>query len=158
LATSKINSIKQKAYTDSLETAQKSNGCLIYKLMNSGNKALAEKSYDAARMLFTKALGIKPGDAMATSRLSAIDQQIAADNLQTERAATQALHDGYIKSGDEAFKNNLLDEARGDYSQALTIDPKDTHAKDQIKKIDALLEQSRLDAQKLLEAQQNAGT
>ena len=152
-ANGKMNAVKQKKYDDSVAAIQKTQDALYTSYLNSGNKAMQEKLYNEARMAYKEALKVKPNDLVATSKINSIDNQIESDSIESARNKNQGLHDNFIKSGDEAFKQKSYDVAKSDYNEALKIIPDDKHAKDQIKSIDDALDNIRIKQQKDLEAQ-----
>lgn len=152
-AKSKVNTAKQKKYDDSVAAVDNANNALYTSFIKSGDKALQEKSYNEARLAYNQALKTKPNDVEAISKINSIDKQIATDSLNAERTKNLVLHDNFIKSGDQAFKQKLYDVAKSDYNEALKLSNDDTYAKNQINNIDAALEAQRIQQQKDLETQ-----
>ncbi len=155
LASTKLNSINQKIISDSIEREREKNVALYTSFINAGNKALEEKSYDAAKSAYNEALKIKPNDAFVKAKINSIDQKIVTDNIVTEREKNEALYNNYINSGDKAFSEKLYDAAKSNYNEALNIKPEDVYAKKQVKKTDSALAELAAQAEKELTLQKN---
>jgi hypothetical protein len=51
--------------------------------VNTGDKAIGEKSYQIAAVAYAEALKIKPGDASVKTKLNSVSQMIIADSLES---------------------------------------------------------------------------
>ena len=154
-AKSKVATAKQKKYDDSVYAVQTASKALYTSFIKTGDKAMKEKSYNEARLAYNKAMQVKPNDASTISKISSIDKQMVADSVLAERSKNQGLHDAFIKSGDDAFKQKSYDVAKSDYNEALKLISDDKHATGQIKNIDNAIEGIKIQQQKDLEIQKD---
>lgn len=114
--------------------------------LEDADKRFAEKSYDDARLLYQKALGLKPGEKYPASQMAFIDK-IAAD-----LAAAKSLDDQYaalIKSADLLFNEKSFSQAKAEYIKAQALKPEDVYPKSKIAEADRAM--NALAQQKSLE-------
>lgn len=95
--------------------------------INRADKALANKEYSSARLIYGEALSIKPNDQYPKGKIAEIDQVLADLKVQQYNQA--------IAAGDLAFKGDQLDEASKQYELALTFKTKDAYAQKQLTEI-----------------------
>ncbi|HMN04548.1 MAG TPA: hypothetical protein PKD45_02385 [Flavobacteriales bacterium] len=106
------------------------------KLMDQGNAAMGTKDFKKAVQAFTDALGLKPGDAMATARLS--DAQIRLGE-QDQAAQTEKRYADLIKEADGLFTKKSYEEARAKYASAAEVKEKEAYPKQRMKECDAFI-------------------
>jgi hypothetical protein len=128
------------------------------KLMDQGNAAMGGKDYKKAVQSFTDALGLKPGDPIATAKLS--DAQMKVNELNAA-AAKEKQYADLIKEADGLFGKKSYEEAKAKYTAAAAIKDQETYPKQKIKECDAFLDDLAKKAEadkkaKELEAQYNA--
>jgi tetratricopeptide (TPR) repeat protein len=126
---------------------------LIEKLLKEQNElnyktaiAKADNSFnsnllDNASLSYNEALQYKKDDKYATQRLKDIDQKKA--DLLAESDRLKKLEDQYkalITDANQDFNNKDFPVAKGKYQKALTIKPAEVYPKDQIAKIDELID------------------
>lgn len=125
----------QKEY-DEKKKKEANADAAFQKLMDQGNAAMTAKDYKKAAQSFTDALGIKPGDAVATARLS--DAQMRLGEL--ERAAQRdKQYADLVKEADAFFGKKSYEEAKAKYAAALQIKEEETYPKQRIKECDGFL-------------------
>jgi tetratricopeptide (TPR) repeat protein len=117
------------------------------KLMLDGQTALTAANYDEAIAKYTSALGVKPGDPTATTKLEEA-KKLKADKEQADAKAkeSQAKYDALIKQADEAFLAKNYEAAKAKYTEALTVKSGEAHPTARIKEIDALLKKQQDEA------------
>jgi len=108
-----------------------------------GDRQLSEKSYQPAKEAYQKALGLKPNEAYPKTKITEIDQALAAiEKANAEALAKQkALDDQYasaIAKGDQLLGTKQYDQAAAQYTQALTLKPQETYPKEKLKEIDGI--------------------
>ncbi|MGQ0827197.1 MAG: hypothetical protein ACT4ON_02255 [Bacteroidota bacterium] len=104
------------------------------------DKALAAKTYDAAKAGYNEALGIKPAEAYPKTKIAEIDK-LLADLANKEKAEKelQAKYDAAIAKADKAFATKTYDAAKAGYNEALGFKPAEAYPKTKIAEIDKLL-------------------
>jgi len=119
-------------------------------LINSGDNLFNDREFANARVSYTKALQLKPGDTYASQKISAIDNLQAAESAakqkQTENAYSEAMSRGNVSLTARNYK-----AAREAFQQALSTKPGDNNAKMKLSEVDLIEKQ---DQEKLL-AEQN---
>lgn len=106
------------------------------KLMDDGTKAMTGKDYKKAVGSFTSALELKPGDAVATAKLSDARMALEGENAEKQEAERYA---ALVKEADNLFGKKDYEGARTKYNAALGIKEGETHPKQRIKEIDVIL-------------------
>ena len=103
----------------------------------------AESKKDFANMkeFLQIALSKKPGDPIATEKLSQLEDAVRKEDLKNEQ------YRNAINAADKFFEEGDLDNALVFYTQAVTIEPKSVHSKERIKELHKMKE----DAQKAIE-------
>jgi hypothetical protein len=112
-----------------------------------GDKALAAKTYDAAKSAYNEALGLKPNEQYPKDKLSAIDKLLAElaskDAAEKERQAKEKeLNDRYnaaVAKADKALAAKTYEEAKAGYNEALTIKSSEAYPKTKLAEIDKIL-------------------
>ena len=133
-------------------------------LLAAGNENMTGLKYPEAIVNFKDALKIKPGDAVASSKLSESEKLLALflAEKQKKEAAEKLLADMQRKyketivRADQLFAIKSLTEAKGQYNEAIKISDVDKYPKERIAEIDSLLAKQaaeRLLAQKQAEEQ-----
>jgi hypothetical protein len=104
------------------------------------DKALAAKTYDAAKAGYNEALGLKPAEAYPKTKLAEIDK-LLADLANKEKAEKelQAKYDAAIAKADKALAAKTYDAAKAGYTEALGFKPAEAYPKTKIAEIDKLL-------------------
>lgn len=105
------------------------------------DKHFGSKEYDPARLGYTEALQIKPGEKYPADQLALIEK------LKTEQ--TEQNYKAAITKADRSFSSNLFDAAATAYQEALTYKKDDQYATRRLleigqKKADAEAENNRL--------------
>lgn len=124
--------------------------------MKQAQTAFNQKKLKDARDLYQKSYGLKPYEAVPPAKIAEIDKLIA-DQEETARLAAmeeaqrlakeKADKEQYaraIAAGDKAFGEKQYQIARVQYTTALTALPNERYPKDQIAKIEELLQQEAL--------------
>jgi len=134
------------------------------RLLVAGTDNIAGLKYPEAIVNFKDALGIKPGDAVATSKLAESEKLLAlflAEKQKKEAEARlladkQRRYKETILRADQLFTAKSLTEAKGQYTEAIKISDDEKYPKERIAEIDSLLAKQaaeRLLAQKQAEEQ-----
>ena len=106
------------------------------KLMDAGNSAMTGSDYKKAVDSYTKALTLKPGDAIATAKLS--DAQIKmgeADKAKQLDSQYAAL----IKDADALMGKKTYADAKAKYVQASALKDQEVYPKQKMKECDAFI-------------------
>ncbi len=106
----------------------------------NGDKYYRSKDLQQAKDEYSRALTIKPNEALPKTRLAEIENLILAE--QKQQAAAKAKADGYtaaINAGNVSFGKKDYPAAKVSYTEALKYIPGDVLASDQIKKIDYIM-------------------
>jgi len=104
--------------------------------IHKADSLLALKSYDPAKIEYQNALKIKPAESYPKSKLSEIDQVLAA------LAKDKALQDQYstlISTAESQLAGKEYTSARSTFAQALQLKADDPYAKGKIAEIDTIL-------------------
>jgi tetratricopeptide (TPR) repeat protein len=100
------------------------------------DKLLQEKSYEQAKTSFIEAGKIKPAEKYPQEKINEITAIIAANAKQ------KSLDDQYnaaIAKGDQLLASKTWDQAKIEYTNALSLKPSEQYAQDKIKEIDGVL-------------------
>jgi hypothetical protein len=111
------------------------------------DKALAAKTYDAAKAGYNEALTLKAAEAYPKTKLAEIDKILAdlaaKDAAEKDKQAKEKeLNDKYnaaVAKGDKAFAAQTYDAAKSGYNEALGLKPAEQYPKDKIGEIDKIL-------------------
>lgn len=112
--------------------------------MAKGDKALAAKTYDAAKTAYNEALAVKSNEQLPKDKLASIDKILAdlaaKDAAEKERQAKEKeINEKYaaaVAKADKAFAAKSYDEAKTGYNEALGIKPAEAYPKTKIAEID----------------------
>lgn len=95
-------------------------------LMEMGNKALGEQSWEVATEKYTLALEVKPGDPEATKQLANVgNAKSKFEQEQAEKAMNKKFND-FVSEGDKHFKTKDYDAAILAYESAKNVKPSDS--------------------------------
>jgi len=115
---------------------QKSQEEQYQKLIASGDKLLADKSYESAKADYQKALQIKPAEQYPKDKIALIDAALG------DVAKMKALDDQYAASvakADKLLASKSYEPAKTEYTTASGLKPAETYPKDKIAEIDKIL-------------------
>jgi tetratricopeptide (TPR) repeat protein len=126
---------KQKAQTESVNRKYQ-------EIIVGADQALKAKDLAVARDAYGKALEVKPDDAYAQSKISSIDNTIAAEAAAKQKSLEEAYKAAIGAANTSMTKNNLT-QARESFQKALTIKPNDAYAGGKIAEVDKMLDQQR---------------
>ena len=147
-ALSKLNQIEQEAIKKAEEetktkTASESAAASKYEAaIIKGDAALAKKDYTSARVAFTDALGIKPGEEYPKNKIIEIEKLIAD---AAKNAALDADYKAAIAKADAAFTAKNFVVAKVSYNDALKLKSAEAYPKTKLDEITKL----QADASKL---------
>lgn len=117
--------------------------------VKSADSLLNLKSYDAAKASYQKALSIKENEQYPKQKIEAIDGILAQLEKERQEAAKKRQdYENAIKQADQELADKNYDAAKSGYNEALTILPEENYPKDQLVKIDQLIQQEKEDAYK----------
>ncbi|MBI2259880.1 MAG: hypothetical protein HYU67_13405 [Flavobacteriia bacterium] len=115
--------------------------------IKQGDEFLAQKKYPEAKAAYNQAIAIDNIPNYPKDKLKEIEIKILEDAKNAEKIAK---FNSVMKLADELMSANKLNEAKTKYLEASNIDPNNVLPKQNIAKIDQLL-QSQAEAQKKLE-------
>ncbi|MGZ4116687.1 MAG: hypothetical protein ACXVPY_04375 [Bacteroidia bacterium] len=104
------------------------------------DKALAAKTYDAAKAGYNEALGLKPAEKYPKDKLAEIDKALA--DAAAKDAADKALaakYDAAITKADAALAKKDYNGAKSSYNDALALKPAEAYPKTKLAEIDKAL-------------------
>jgi Flp pilus assembly protein TadD len=124
------------------------------KVVQTADGLYASKDLPGAKQAYQQAIALKPGDSYAQTKITAIDNAVAAE----QAARIKATEDGYksaIGAANTAISQQSYEQARGFLQKAISIKPGDAYATGKIAEIDRLIQekQKRLEQEKLLATQ-----
>ncbi|MCX6268543.1 MAG: hypothetical protein NTW16_14500 [Bacteroidetes bacterium] len=112
------------------------------------DKLLSEKSYEAAKLEYANASGMKPSELYPKTKITEIDALLAAIAKQ---AAMEKDYASIISRADKLLSDKSYEPALTDYRTALNMKPAEEYPKGKIGEITQIL--AGLEKQKSLEAQ-----
>lgn len=110
----------------------------------AGDRAFTADQLDEATSHYELALTTKAGDPYAKKQLTEITKRRTA--LQAEQARLKKLDEQYaalMADAEKMFNSKEYEKAKGKYQEALALKPQETLPKEQIEKINALLNELR---------------
>jgi len=110
------------------------------KTVATADDYLKNKELSKAKETYQQALLLKPGDQYAQTKITAIDNTIAAE----QAAAQKTKNNGYneaLSAGNNALAQNQFALARESYQKALSFKPDDQYVKGRIIETDRLAEE-----------------
>ncbi|MBN2213122.1 MAG: hypothetical protein JW723_02670 [Bacteroidales bacterium] len=126
--------------------------------MNTANNYFIQRSYENAKKAYQEALGYKPGDEPAGSKITEIDNIMRQEQARLAAIQTrQKQYDDLIARADGLFSSGSYAEAKSEYQNAQQVMPDQTYPGQKIAEIGRLLaEQQRRQAeqQRILAEQQ----
>jgi tetratricopeptide (TPR) repeat protein len=96
------------------------------------------KEFDAAKIAYQDALGIKSGEQYPRTQIQEIDRLLAIREAEKQRE----IEDGYksaVLSGNRLFSNNQYALAKSEFEKALNYRPGDTYASSKISEINRII-------------------
>ena len=106
-----------------------------------GNKNFEAKDYAGSLASFNTALGLKPADNYATTKIAEIQKIQLEQKQQEEKAKTELLaYNEIIKVADQLFTTKSYPEALGKYKEALAIKTNETYPQKRITEIGNILD------------------
>ena len=105
-------------------------------LIASGDKMLAKKDYENAKLKFTDASDLKPGETYPKNKIIEIDGKLL---VLEEMALKDEQYNDLISSGDSKFKSGKYNEAKLEYQTALQMKQSEQYPKDRIAEADEKL-------------------
>ena len=119
-----------------------------------GQSALQAKDYEAARQHFNRAQMMRPEESLPRQKIGEIDKQIndqRVANEQAKKASALQKVEQALDEGDKMLAQNNYDGAEAAYQRAIALDPNDTYAKQQLKKVQTLQLNAAAEKQKALD-------
>ncbi len=93
-----------------------------------------------AKESYSQALSLKPGDSYAQTKITAIDNTIAAEQAAVQKTRNES-YNAAISAGNNALTQNQFTAARESFQKALTFKPEDPVAKSRMTEVDRLAEE-----------------
>lgn len=106
------------------------------KKMAEGSAALSASEFKKAVDAFTEALTLKPGDAVATAKLSDARMRLEAADAEKKMGEEYA---GLIKEGDQLFGKKDYSAARSKFQAASDMREQEPYPKQKLREIEVLL-------------------
>lgn len=111
----------------------------------AADASFSSEQYEQAKVKYNEALSIKADEKYPKDQLAAIDIKLKelADKEEQDRLARelQAKYDAAIVAADASFKAEQYDQARVKYEEAIGLKEEERYPKDQLKAIEAKLEE-----------------
>ena len=104
------------------------------KLITEGDNYFSLKAYKDAKTIFAQAAKMRPDEIYPKEMLDKIDKL-----MQTTESNNEAEFKNAIDKGDKEYKDEKYNDAINDYKEALNIKPKEKYPKQQIEKINKIL-------------------
>jgi tetratricopeptide (TPR) repeat protein len=98
------------------------------------------REFDAAKIAYQDALGIKPEEQYPRTQIQEIDRLLAIREAEKQRE-TEAGYKSAILSGNRLFSGNQYALAKSEFEKALNYKPGDTYASSRISEINKLISQ-----------------
>ncbi|HZH72069.1 MAG TPA: hypothetical protein VFD91_06235 [Mariniphaga sp.] len=111
-------------------------------LLSQGDRYFDQKNYEQAKSAYQRALSVEPDNDHALQKLDTISD--IQQQIQKEKQ-----YISLIKAADNSFDDLLYAEANNLYSQALELNDSEEHPKQQLQRIEEILKQQTLNAEKL---------
>jgi tetratricopeptide (TPR) repeat protein len=96
------------------------------------------KEFDAAKIAYQDALGIKPGEQYPRAQIQEIERLLAIREAEKQREM-EVGYKSAILSGNRLFSGNQYALAKSEFEKALNYKPGDTYASSRISEIDRIL-------------------
>ncbi len=109
-------------------------------LITSADKNLAEKNYSSAASLYQQAVDLMPGETYPRQKLNEVNQEM--ENLRKLAAEEKARDNAYsqaLVNADKYFKARDYNQAKDEYTRALTLKPGEAFPKTRIAEIGNLI-------------------
>lgn len=153
---------KKKAEEEAAALAEKQKNEKYQALIAAADKDFTAKSYDTALKNYNDALSIKPNETYPKNKITEINNLLSeiAKKKAEEEKAMLALKDkeekykALITSADKNFTSKSYEDAKQNYTQALTVKPEEQYPKNKIEEIDQIL--ADIKAKKAAEEAANA--
>jgi len=114
--------------------------------IKNGDQGFTASDWQLAKIAYTEALVIKPGEAYPTNRLKEVNQKIADANLAASgKTAEDNAYKEALEKGALALKEDQLSTAKMQFEVAKTLKPGEKVPVDRIKEIDLLIDQRNKD-------------
>ncbi len=112
-------------------------------MIAQADRFFTAKNYGQSKTKYNDALGLKPDESYPKGRISEIDKIL-------EQQAMDEKYRSIIVAADGFFKTEKYLQSKAEYTNALAVKPNETYPKNQIAKIDDILqkEQQRILAEK----------
>lgn len=114
------------------------------------DKAFSSRQYDVARLAYSDALKIKPGEKYPDDKLVEIAEiknaaeAAAAEKIVKDREKElEVKYNGLIAQGDKAFNDKQFEQAKKSYNAALSLKPSDNTAPTKLADIETELNKIR---------------
>ena len=105
-------------------------------LIQQANRFFTNSNYLQSKSKYENALELKPGEEYPTERIAEVDRILQQLKLDEEYRAIIVVADGF-------FKTKSYLQAKGKYEKALTVKPEEQYPKNQIAKIDDILDKEK---------------
>jgi tetratricopeptide (TPR) repeat protein len=133
---------KKKAEEEArLLAEQKLTDAKYYQLIAKADKYYEEEIWRSALSDYEGALKLKPEETYPKERIKVINQLLSdVKKREDEKIALRNRFNEVLEAADKMFKEEVYQLARSKYEEALDVLPKEDYPKNQIKRIDVILE------------------
>ena len=112
--------------------------------ISEGDKAKEKKDYVYAINMYKKAQGLKPNETYPQEKINEINKTKQKDDrakaiAEAKQREVQQRYDALIGDADKAMKDDDLEKAKSDYTEASTIFPDESYPKEKIEEIKKIL-------------------
>lgn len=110
------------------------------KLIANADAAFSTKDYDGAKQNYTQALNLKDTEKYPKDKLNEIESILAGlEQQESENKAKDAKYQKLIDEADKMFGYKKYEDAKGKFTEALSVKEKEPYPKKKIAEIDGLL-------------------
>jgi len=139
-----LDEIEKKMQEESQNEVEKQ----YQKILSVAQTKMDAEDYDKAIELFKRAQGMKPSDPLPQQKIDEINAIKAAKEAElADKEAFEKKFKDLVAKADGEFNSKDYDGALGDYKEALTMKPDDTHVKQRIQEINDIRNQADANAE-----------
>ncbi len=106
-------------------------------LIMAADKLLAGKSLDLAKTEYQKAVDLKPGETYPKTKITEIDNEIAA--ALTRQKVLDQQYQAALARADKSMVDKSFEQAKLDYTNAAKIKPEEQYPKDRILELEGII-------------------
>ncbi len=109
--------------------------------IQAADQLLNQKNYRSAKSSYEQALDIMPGEVYPRQKLEEVTRAIAEqERLQAEKQATENAYNLALANADKYFKAKDYNQAKDEYTRALSLKPDETFPKNKLAETERLIQ------------------